>query len=138
MHLRASATALALLLLAGCGSHTTQTARPSPTPPCHNPDKAVLPRTAGTITEADNGGRICVAHGQEIAVFLDAHTKDAHRHWQPITLQPGSAVTRHDNGMVTPTVSTTVGLFTPETPGEVQLTSHRESGETWRATLVVH
>ncbi|MGW1077100.1 hypothetical protein [Streptomyces sp. NPDC002537] len=138
MHLRAPATALALLLLTGCGGHTAQTARPSPTPPCHNPDKAVLPHTAGTITETDNGGRICVAHGQEIAVFLSAHTTDAHQHWQPITSQPGAAVTRDNNGMVTPTIGTTVGLFTPKAPGEIQLTSRRESGGTWRATLVVH
>ncbi|MGW1074890.1 hypothetical protein [Streptomyces sp. NPDC002537] len=130
-------TVLVLLVLTGCAATTGRATPAHRTPPCRAPGKAVLPHTDGTLTENDNGARICLARGQEIAVFLNAHSNDPQRRWQPITAQPETAVTRGNNGVMTLPIGTTAALFTPTATGDVQLTSRRSAGETWHATLAV-
>ncbi|MCC3766383.1 hypothetical protein [Streptomyces sp. UNOC14_S4] len=134
-------TALALLLLAGCSGCSGTTgpaALTSPEPACRAPGAAILPQTSGTATEDDNGARICVARGQTIAVFLNAHSNDARAFWKPITAQPSSAIRRESNGTVTLAIGVTAALLTTTAVGDVRLASRKESGGTWTATLVVH
>ncbi|MEU5429369.1 hypothetical protein AB0H73_27785 [Streptomyces olivoreticuli] len=133
-----AATALAPLVLTGCSGTAGPAAHPSSAPACHAPGKAILPHTDGTITENDNGARVCLAKGQEIAVFLNARSKDSRALWQPVTAQPSSAVRRGDSGVMTLPIGVTAALFTPTAAGDIHLASHRDSGGTWAATLVVH
>ncbi|MFI1796702.1 hypothetical protein ACH427_04985 [Streptomyces sp. NPDC020379] len=137
-HIPLAATALALLALTGCSGTAGPAARPSSAPACRAPGKAILPHTDGTITESDNGARVCLAKGQEIAVFLNAHSKDPRAFWQPITARPSSALRRGNNGVMTLPVGVTAALFTPTAAGDIQLAGRRDSGGTWTATLVVH
>ncbi|WKK26630.1 hypothetical protein QZH56_14155 [Streptomyces olivoreticuli] len=132
--------ALLALALVGCSSSTGRAthASPTPTPACRAPGKPILPHTDGTLTEDDDGARICLAKGQVIAVFLNAHSKDAHKAWQPVTAQPASAVRRLSNGVMSLPIGVTAALFSPAVVGDVQLASRRADGGTWHAALVVH
>ncbi|WP_372410875.1 hypothetical protein [Streptomyces luteireticuli] len=131
-------TALTLLVLTGCADSSGTTAPPSSEPACRAPGAAILPHTDGTLTEDDNGARVCLAEGRTIAVFLNARSTDARTFWEPITAQPSSAVRRGSNGAMTLPIGVTAALFTTTAVGDVHLASRRGSGGTWAATLVVH
>lgn len=123
-----------LLLLTGC---VAQAAVQPQAPECRPPGKAVLPHTSGTLTKADNSALICLAPGQQIAVFLSAPPDNPSDRWQPITAQPDTAVKRGNSGVMTLPVGATAGLFIPTAPGRIELSSRQRSGATWHATLVV-
>lgn len=129
------ACALVLLALAGCAGHPGHGASPDP---CRTPRKAVVPDTDGMLTEDDDGARVCMARGQVISVFLNAHTMESKDFWQPVTARPDSAVKRKSNGVMTLPIGVTAALFSLTAKGDVQLASQRNSGKTWRATVVVH
>ncbi len=134
------ALVLLALALAGCSSSTGRAAHasPTPTPACRAPGKPILPRTDGTLTEDDDGARICLAKGQVIAVFLNAHSKDAHKAWQPITAEPASAVRRLSDGVMSLPIGVTAALFSPTAAGDIRLASRQDDGVTWHAALAVH
>ncbi|MDH6114677.1 hypothetical protein P3T36_001029 [Kitasatospora sp. MAP12-15] len=135
----AARAALLLLLTAGCAGPVAHAAAPT-TPaarPCRAAGEAVLPHTAGTLTQADGGARICLRTGQQVAVLLHSPATDPAGRWQPIEIRPGGRVRRGDSRVMTPSVGTTTGLFTATAAGETELTSRQASGAVWHLTLVV-
>ncbi|GAA1976361.1 hypothetical protein [Kitasatospora viridis] len=143
MHRRTRAALLAataaLLLTAGCADqhpagHTGTAARP----PCEQPPDAVLPHTAGSLTEAQSGS-YCLAVGDQLSVFLTATATAtaAGGRWAPVTSSGPTVLTAVPADQLTAPIGVTPALFRARATGTVQLTSRDGTGRSWRATVVV-
>lgn len=148
--------AMILLTTSGCGqqAHAVTTAskphatKPAATPSlaaptgapgrCRKPRPAVLPRTAGTLSVADSGARICLKAGEAVLAFLTVPMSEVAQRWRPITAAPANSLRQLPNRVMTLAVNTTAGILQVTTPGVAELTSSRPNGATWHVTLVVH
>lgn len=131
----------AALLAAGCSSADaapqSQPSTPASLPACRAPEAAVLPHTAGSLTEADTGA-FCLAAGQVLDVFLTAPTNAAPgTRWGRITIEDASVVGYGNAGVLTAPLGETAGVFAAERRGATTLSSSLPNGATWKVTLVV-
>jgi hypothetical protein len=135
---------------AGCGSagHSPASDAPSSPPACRAPEAAVLPHTAGSLSETDSGA-YCLAAGQVLDVFLTApmntapantaspNTAPAIR-WSRISTADTAVVGYGNSGVLTPPINVTAGVFRGLTRGVTTLSSTLPNGTVWRVTIVVH
>ena len=125
------------LALSACSSSP---AAPAALPACHAADAAVLPHTAGSLTQADNGA-YCLRVGQTLDVFLTAPTSTGASgpltRWSNPKITDTSVLGYGNNGMVTPTLDVTPGVVVGLTRGATTVTSTLAGGKTWTATIVV-
>jgi hypothetical protein len=132
------------LLASGCSSspaapqsQSTPSAGPASLPACKAPEAAVLPNTDGSLTEADSGA-FCLAVGQVLDVFLTVPANSAPgARWSQIKLADASVVGYGNNGVLTPPIGVTAGVFGAERRGVTTLSSSLPNGTTWKVTLVV-
>jgi hypothetical protein len=125
---------LAVLLAAGCSGGKPATAAPA----CRQPAEAVLPQTAGTLTEADTGA-FCLPVGGRIAVFLSAPTGAAagSDHWGRVASSAPQVLAAAGTAVLTAPMGVTPGMFRGATAGEARLTSTTAAGKSWQVTIVV-
>lgn len=123
-------------LLASCAALSACSAAPAALPACHSPEAAVLPHTAGSLTQADSGA-YCLAIGQTLDVFLTAPTSVNVTRWGRITITDTSVLGYGNNGTMTPPLNVTSGVVTGLSRGTSTITSELPGGRTWTATVVV-
>ena len=136
---RLAVLATLALAAAGCGA-----AHPSPAsitatslPACRAPEPAVLPHTAGSLSQSDTGA-FCLASGQVLDVFLTAPNDSApHTRWGKISTADTSVLGYGNSGVLTPPVNVTAGVFKALSHGATTLTSTLPNGTAWRVTIVV-
>lgn len=130
--------AFAAALTAGCSSaHTAPSAAPASTPACRPPEPASLPHAAGSLTEADSGA-FCLAAGQVLDVFLTTpDSAPAGSRWSDIRATDTSVIGYGNNGVLTPPVNVTAGVFVGVHQGVTTLSSTLPSGTAWHVTIVV-
>jgi len=129
----------AAALTAGCSSaHTAPSAAASASlPTCRAPEPATLPHAAGSLTEADSGA-FCLAAGQILDVFLTAPASaPAGTRWGDIRVTDTSVIGYGNNGVLTPPVNVTAGVFVGAHRGATTLSSTLPGGTTWHVTIVV-
>ncbi|MGF1430388.1 hypothetical protein [Kitasatospora sp. LaBMicrA B282] len=134
-------TALAALaaLTAGCAARSAKPAAAAaapaaaaPTAACRQLPDAVLPHTAGSLTEAESGS-YCLAVGDQLTVFLTA----SQGHWAPVTSSGPAVLAAAPTSMLTAPIGVTPGLFAAKATGTVRLSSQDGTGHSWQVTLVV-
>jgi hypothetical protein len=137
-----------LLLLTACGAPA---AHPSAGPPaassgavaspsvaapppgdCRPLGDAILPNTAGSLTETDSGG-FCLSAGQRLTVFL---TAAGPAHWSAVSSSAPQVLAAAKTPLTAP-IGVTAALFAATAPGTVELSSQDGSGKSWRVTVVV-
>ncbi|MDH6580562.1 hypothetical protein [Kitasatospora sp. MAP5-34] len=133
---------LFLLLAAGCSGAARTTVAP---PACRQPPEAVLPRTAGTLTEADSG-TFCLPVGGQIAVFLappagvaggtSGAAVGADR-WSGVVSSAPQVLTATSTGVLTAPLGVTPGIFRGTAAGEARLASSTATGRSWQVTIVI-
>lgn len=133
-----ASAAFAAALTAGCSSaHTAPSAATVSVPACHSPEPATLPHAAGSLTEADSGA-FCLAAGQILDVFLTAPASaPAGTRWSDIRVTDTAVIGYGNNGVLTPPVNVTAGVFVGAHHGVTTLSSTLPSGTTWHVTIVV-
>ncbi|POX52812.1 hypothetical protein [Streptomyces sp. Ru72] len=142
-----SAVLVATALLTGCSSAaatsapiSARSASSSPTAVavrCHRLPPATLPRSAGSLTQAD-AGAFCLRVGQRVDVFLAAPKGAAQgTRWRAIGSSSPQVLAPVGTGVMTAPLGVTPGLFVARSPGVSTLTSTCPDGTSWRATLVV-
>ncbi|MFE9423133.1 hypothetical protein ACFYNO_09225 [Kitasatospora sp. NPDC006697] len=122
-----TAAAAVLLLTAACASGPS-----GRDGSCGAPPEAVLPHTAGNLTETETG-RYCLAVGEQLSVFLTA----PEGHWAPVASSGPTVLTAVGSSMLTAPIGVTPALFRAESAGTVRLTSANGAGHDWQATVVV-
>ncbi|HXR72446.1 hypothetical protein [Actinocrinis sp.] len=130
---------LVVALTAGCTSSSAHAAPAAPKslPTCRAPEPATLPHAAGSLTEADTGA-FCLAAGQLLDVFLTAPAgTPAGSRWGQIRVADTSVIGYGNNGVLTPPVNVTAGVFVGAHHGSTTLSSQLPNGTTWHVTLVV-
>lgn len=134
---RPPAASIPLLLAAvlasasGCSSSA-----PAALPACHSPQPAVLPHTAGSLTQSDTG-TYCLAVGQTLDIFLTAPAPGASARWSPVTIADGSILGYGSNSAMTPPINVTPGAVVGLARGATTLSSALPNGTKWTATIVV-
>jgi hypothetical protein len=132
-----ASAACCLAALSACSSSP---AAPAALPACHAAEAAVLPHTAGSLTQADSGA-YCLRVGQTLDVFLTAPTSSGASgpltRWSNPKITDTSVLGYGNNGMVTPTLDVTPGVVVGLSRGETTVTSTLAGGKTWTATIVV-
>ena len=128
-------------LTAGCTSAhaapSAASASPTSLPTCRPPEAATLPHAAGSLTEADSGS-YCLAAGQILDVFLTTPAgTPAGVRWSEIRVADASVIGYGNNGVLTPPVDVTAGVFVGAHRGVTTLSSSLPGGTTWHVTLVV-
>ncbi|MFJ8364096.1 hypothetical protein [Streptomyces sp. NPDC093984] len=142
-----SAALVATALLTGCTSAAATSAPPSAPPTsssptgvavrCHQLHPATLPRSAGSLTQADSGA-FCLRIGQRVDVFLAAPEGAVQgMSWRAIGSSNPHVLAPVGTGVMTAPLGVTPGLFVARSPGASTLTSTRPDGTSWRVTLVV-
>ncbi|WP_344441658.1 hypothetical protein [Kitasatospora nipponensis] len=133
----AALSVLVAVLATGCSAAQTRSTA-QPTSACRQPPEAVLPRTAGTLTEADSGV-FCLPVGSRLAVFLTpppADTTSAGR-WSTVLSSSPPVLADAGTGVLTAPVGVTPGIFQGASAGRARLTSGTLDGGTWQVTVVV-
>jgi hypothetical protein len=130
--------ALATLACAGC---TAANAAPTPgattLPACRAPEAAVLPDTAGSLTESDSGS-YCLPLGQGLDVFLTAPANGAPTAgWSRIAVGDTAILGYGNSGVLTAPLGVTPGVFVGRQTGSTTLVSTLPDGTAWRVTIVV-
>lgn len=126
---RVALLAAAVLLAAGCsGQQPAKTAAQS----CQQPPEAVLPDTAGSLTEQESGS-YCLAVGDQLSVFLTGQQN----RWAPVASSDPATLTAVRTSMVTAPVGVTPAMFRGKVAGTVRLSSQDGAGRTWQVTVVV-
>lgn len=133
---RTTACALFLLSTALLASTTGCASAPATLPACRSPQAAVLPHTAGSLTQADTGA-YCLAVGQTLDVFLTAPTPSASARWTPVAIADGSVLGFGSNSAMTPPINVTPGAVVGLARGVTTLSSTLPDGKKWTATIVV-
>ncbi|MGW5658632.1 hypothetical protein ACWEWG_00810 [Streptomyces sp. NPDC003758] len=141
-----SAALVATALLTGCTSAAATSAPPAAPPTssstavavrCHQLHPATLPRSAGSLTQADSGA-FCLRVGQRVDVFLAAPEGAVQgTHWRAIGSSSPEVLAPVGTGVMTAPLGVTPGLFVARSPGASTLTSTCPDGTSWRVTLVV-
>lgn len=129
--------ALASAALAAAGCSAAPAPGPAPLPACRAPQAPILPNTAGSLTQSDSGS-YCLAAGQVLDVFLtvpDGAAPDTR--WGQIKAADPSVVGYGNNGVLTPPIGVTPGVFAGIRTGSTTLSSSLPDGTTWRVTIVV-
>ncbi|MDF3299578.1 hypothetical protein [Streptomyces tropicalis] len=139
------------LLATGCSSGTPAPDHSSAAPPssqaaappagaaggCHRLPAAVLPHSAGSLTQADSGA-FCLHPGQRVDVFLAAPEQAAQGgRWRVISSSSPKVLAPVSNGVMSPPLGVTPGLFVGRSSGTSVLSSTYPGGNSWRVTLVV-
>ncbi|WP_280728186.1 hypothetical protein [Kitasatospora sp. MAA4] len=134
---RATLSALVIVLAAGCSAAPAHPAAQT-SAACRQPPEAVLPRTAGTLTEADSGV-FCLSVGSRLAVFLTPPSGDpaSAGRWSAVVSSAPPVLTDAGAGMLTAPVGVTPGIFQGASAGEARLTSGTAAGGSWQVTVVV-
>ena len=138
----AAATAVAGLMLAGCGGTG------SSLPPCVSPPPGIGPNAAGTLQLEDKGKTICLKVGDELTVFLAVPITEESTRWGSIETSDASVLEALNSGILTLVRGVTGAVYQAHTRGVAQLTSVRPPCEglpancspdqVWQATIVVH
>jgi hypothetical protein len=128
--------ALAACLLAPGTALSACSSAPAALPACRNPEAAVLPHTAGSLTQSDTG-TYCLGIGQTLDVFLTAPSASSVTRWSQITIADTSVLGYGNDGMMTPPLNVTPGVVTGVSRGTSTVTSTLPGGRTWSATVVV-
>lgn len=127
-------------LSAGCtatAAHAAPTGGPASLPTCRAPEPATLPHAAGSLTEADSGA-FCLSAGQILDVFLTTPAgTPAGSRWSEIRVTDTSVIGYGNNGVLTPPVNVTAGVFVGMHRGATTLSSQLPNGTAWHVTLVV-
>ena len=122
--------ALTALPLAACSSS------PAALPACHSPEAAVLPHTAGSLTQADTG-TYCLAVGQTLDIFLTAPSASGSARWDRVAISDGSVLGYGSNSAMTPPLDVTPGAVIGLGRGAATVSSTLPDGTKWTATIVV-
>src|SRR5438445_2326978 len=99
---RLAVLATLVLAAAGCGAaHPSPASIAASSPPaCRPPEAAVLPHTAGSLSEADSGA-FCLASGKVLDVFLTAPADSAPTtRWSRISTADTSVVGYGNSGVL--------------------------------------
>ncbi len=108
----------------------------------------MLPRTAGTLTEADSG-TFCLPAGGQLAVFLapltgadgtnaaNGVTSAAANRWSGVVSSAPQVLAATSTGVLTAPVGVTPGLFQGATAGAARLASSTADGRSWQVTIVI-
>jgi hypothetical protein len=141
-----AALAATALLATGCSSSSATSAAPSAPPAssaavvasrCHRLHPAALPRSVGSLTQADSGD-FCLRVGQRVDVFLAAPDGAAQgTRWRTIGSSSPQVLAPVGTGVLTAPLGVTPGLFVARSPGASVLTSTCPDGKSWQVTLVV-
>lgn len=138
--LRATASAVCFLAPLALSACSSSPAAPAALPACHAAEAAVLPHTAGSLTQADSGA-YCLRIGQTLDVFLTAPASSGASgpltRWSNPQITDTSVLGYGNNGMVTPTLDVTPGVVVGLSRGTSTVTSTLAGGKTWTATIVV-
>jgi hypothetical protein len=129
----------ALAAAGGCSPNAATAApvRPAALPACHSPEAALLPHTAGSLTQADTGA-YCLSPGQTLDVFLTAPTAaDQPARWSKVTIGDTAVLAYGNSGVMTPPLDVTPGVVVGLGRGTSTVTSTLPDGKTWTATIVV-
>lgn len=141
MPTRGRLAVLATLTLAAAGCSSTgapASIAASSLPACRAPEAAVLPQTAGSLSETDSGA-FCLASGQVLDVFLTTPANHAPgTRWSQISTADTSVVGYGNAGVLTPPVNVTAGVFDALRRGATTLSSTLPDGTAWHVTIVVH
>ncbi|WEO93730.1 hypothetical protein A6P39_006750 [Streptomyces sp. FXJ1.172] len=133
-------TLVAAALLSACTTGTRPVAAtPAPTSPASAPPAcaklpaAVLPHSAGQLTQ-EHSGLYCLPRGRRVDVFLTAQNRDR---WQPVQASGNGVLAPANTGVMTAPMGVTPAMFVGAADGTAVLTSTTAAGGRWRVTIEV-